>query len=230
MMKQSTANNFSIKEYRGLIQTAKASGYTFLTLEQFVMQGCPKKGIFILRHDLDKFPVSLHKIVEAEAQESVVSTIFIRVAGADYNPLGYTCTKNIQYAIECGCEIGLHTGCVEFAHINRLISINVLAAELSILRKIGYRIHGIAPHRDINYMYNTLPWLEENWDHLSIGCDLIYHAYEKKILDAAVYVAETMNPHLCWRNDPNEVIATGRSVYMLTHPHWWYDVHAFEDQ
>jgi hypothetical protein len=98
-----------------------------------------------------------------------------------------------------------------------------------------FDVVGLAPHRDINYSHNSLPWLEQNWDanikknRLLPGLE--YHAYEKRIMDSVTYVNEGLSPHLGWRdNKPEDVIKQDRSIYMLTHNHWWYDVHPFEHQ
>ena len=125
-------------------------------------------------------------------------------------------------------EIGLHSNFLEYAKINNLEPLDVFRNEMSILRTF-FNVTGVAPHRDINYMYNSLPYLEENWSSISKELKISYHAYEQKILSSTTYVNEGLNPHLCWRTlTPHDAIKTGRSIYMLTHPHWWYKQHPFE--
>lgn len=222
-------NTFSIDEYRRILRYARDHGYEFMTVRGFVEQGCPQKGALVLRHDLDKTPAALDRVLKAELAEGARSTVFFRVAGAEYNPIGYRCVEAMKFMQQHGFEAGLHSNCVEFAAINGLRPQDVLSVELTLLRSI-IDVVGVAPHRDINYMFNTLPWLEKNWSSLTLEHSLTYQSYEKRILDNVTYVAETFNPHLCWRNDPYEAMTSCRSVYMLTHPHWWYDQHAFEDQ
>lgn len=228
-MTEALQNGFSIDEYRSVLKHAKYHGYDVVTLRRFVELGCPNIGKLVLRHDLDRTPKSLERMLDAEVAEGVTSTVFFRCAGAEYNPLGYQCIASIKRMVKSGFEVGLHTNCVEFGTITDSDPNEVLRIELGALRQFA-DVVGIAPHRDINYMYNTLPWLERLWDAISSEHKLEYHSYEPRIIEATIYIAETFSPHLCWRNDPYAALETGRSVYMLTHPHWWYTTHAFEDQ
>jgi hypothetical protein len=222
-------NVFNMDYYRTIIREAQHHGYKFVTLREFVDLKCPDQGYFILRHDLDRQPMSLKPIIETEREMGVNSTLFVRLAGADYNLLSYPCFRAVKHAHDVGTEIGLHTNPVEFAAINDTVPWNVLSAELKLLRSFFSDIDGVAPHRDVNYMYNTLPWLDENWSSMAQTLQLKYHAYEKKILETVTYVNEGFDPHLCWRSiTPEQAMVTGKSIYMLTHPHWWFKDHAFE--
>jgi len=223
-------NVFSMDYYKSIIREAQRQGYKFVTLQEFVELGCPDIGYFIIRHDLDRQPQSLPPIIDAEHELGVRSTLFVRLAGADYNLLSYPCFKAVKYAVSIGTELGLHTNPVEFAAINGLKPWEVLRDELHLLRGFfNTSIVGVAPHRDINYMYNSLPWLDENWASNAQVLYLKYHAYEDRILKRVTYVNEGFDPHLCWRSvTPEQAMTTGKSIYMLTHPHWWFRDHAFE--
>ena len=51
--------------------------------------------------------------------------------------------------------------------------------------------------------------------------DILYDNFE--------YVNEGFNPHLSWRNkEPLDMINSNKNIYMLLHPHWWYQNHPFE--
>ena len=128
-----------------------------------------------------------------------------------------------------GHERGLHTNYVEFSKILNLNKNKILNNEINILKKF-FDVKGIAPHRDLNYCYNSLPDIELNWDSIKSDNQIEYHAYDSKILNNTVYINEGFNPHLCWRlHKPEEIIPTGDSIYLLTHNHWWYDDYPFED-
>lgn len=214
--------------YRSIVYEALHRRYRFVTLSEFVALGCPNEGHFIIRHDVDKTPIALAPIVEVERGCGVKSTVFIRVAGAEYNPLSYPAFKAFKDAEASGAEIGLHTGFYEYAQINGLDPMRVMKGELDLLRTF-FDIKGVAPHRDINYVHNSLPFLDKHWDTISSEMGFSYHAYEQRIREATTYVNEGFNPHLCWRGaTPHEAMETGESVYMLTHPHWWYQRHPFE--
>jgi len=228
-MQDMTPNNtFSITYYKTILHAALAQGYVFSSLREFVTLDCPDQKHFVIRHDLDKQPASLRPIIDAERELNVRSTVFVRVCGSEYNPLGYAGYCAIKHAVEAGAEIGLHSNFVEFATINDIPPERVLGAELTTLRGF-FNVHGISTHRDINYMYNSLPWLKKNWESIKDRLGLEYEAYEHRILSKLVYVNEGLNPHLCWRSTtPEQAIATGKSICLMTHPHWWYKDHAFE--
>jgi hypothetical protein len=222
-------NAFNMTTYRDIICRALVRSYKFVTLDEFVRLGCPDQIHFVLRHDVDKTPLALPPIIDVEAELGVKSTTYVRVAGAEYNPFSYPAMKAFQGAAKRGTEIGLHTSFFEYSQINGFDPLSVLKGELNVLRAF-FDIRGISPHRDINYTYNSLPFLETSWQ-LVAALGVFYHAYEKRIMDATTYVNEGFNPHLCWRStNPFEAIdkGNGRSIYMLTHPHWWFKDHPFE--
>lgn len=221
-------NAFNLAYYAQIIRDAQTAGYKFVTLREFVELGCPSEKHFVLRHDLDKLPRSLGPVIDVELEAGVRSTIFVRVAGAEYNPMGYACYEQLLRAEKAKFEIGLHTNFIEFAKITGVDPIFVLNSEIELL-KSQFDVVGIATHRDVNYMYNALPALDADWDDVKREFGVKYHAYEQRILTNVIYVNEGLNPHLCWRSvTPGEAIATGRSIYMLTHSHWWFKTHPFE--
>lgn len=227
-MEDSPNNFFNMSYYNDIIEHALACGYKFVTLREFVRLDCPNSKHFIIRHDVDRLPTSLNPITDVERRLGIQSTIFIRIAGADYNPFGYAAMAAFKRAARAGAEIGLHTAFVEYARICELVPNTILAGELAALRTF-FPVVGVATHRDINYMHNSLPHLEREWSVLRKDLCLEYQAYDKTIMDATTYVNEGFNPHLCWRSlTPHDAIDTGRSVYLLTHPHWWFKDHPFE--
>ena len=235
-------NFFSLSYYENIILSALDKDYKFMTLREYYDAGCPKEKCFIMRHDLDKLPSSLPAMLRVEEKHSVRSSIFVRVHG-DYNLFSPRVLLMIQEAQARGHEIGLHTNFMEFGRIVKRIrhkrswqdfdtfdeTHRVLTDELMAIRSHFKDIDSIACHRDINYTHNSLPWLVENWGKLKEEHDLHYEAYEDKIFESAVYVNEGLNPHLCWRDkDPEDVMKTGRSLYLLTHSHWWFEEHPHE--
>jgi hypothetical protein len=226
-MQQISNNNFSIDFLRSELKKAISLGYRFYTLQQFVDAGCPQEKAFVIRLDLDFKPQTLIPFIDLAKELNIIYTIFVRVAGP-YNIFWHPTSRCLTDAYEAGCEIGLHTTPVEWATIQKRDIKKTLMGELQALRAL-FPVRGIAPHRDINYMYNSLPWIHDNWTELSEELDLSYHSYEKRILDNVIYVNEGLSPHLCWRNlTPSQAVETGKSVCMLLHPHWWYVKHAFE--
>ena len=224
----SSYNFFNIKYYDKFISEAINEGYSFMTLKEFYTKKPENLKIFILRHDLDQKPHSLENMLNVERKYNIKSTIFVRPLGKEYNVYGYETFKMLINAQKEGYEIGLHTSFIEFSIINKLDPIKVMETELNILRNY-FDILGVTPHRDINYMYNSLPELEKNWSMIKNKFGLIYQGYDKLLFERFIYINEGFNPHLCWRNKtPEQAIKMKQSIYLNTHSHWWFKDHAFE--
>jgi len=223
-----SVNEFSLGYYASILDRARREGYNVGTLMGFLAAGSPASHFLILRHDVDHKPSTLVQLLDIERKAEVRSTNFVRVMGSEYNPFAYPIFRTLRDAQQDGFEIGLHSNFVEFATINGIEVRAVLAAEVATLRSF-FRVDGVSTHRDVNYAYNALPTLEQNWPTWKTELSLKYHAYERRILDATVYVNEGLNPHLGWRSHrPEDILSTGKSIYLLTHNHWWYRDHPFE--
>ena len=214
---------FSYKYYRQILQKAKEMNYDIFNLRDFVSKGSYSSRVLLLRHDLDKNPHSLAPMLAIEQELQVRSSIYVRVAGADYNPWGYALTQELVKLESMGFEIGLHTNYLEFSSYQGLSPLQVLKMEINSLRQF-YDVSSLSCHRDLNYVYNSLPHLESNWDQIKDEFDLAFHAYDKSLFGNLDYVNEGMDPHLCWRNSsPEEIMNQTKSFYLLTHNHWWYE-------
>tara|TARA_B110000003_G_scaffold263383_1_gene286989 strand:- start:431 stop:1126 length:696 start_codon:yes stop_codon:yes gene_type:complete len=226
-IKNPSSDLFSVKAYKAIIQNALENDYTFMTVKEFLEKGSPEKKVFILRHDFDKQPETCDIFIKAEREFNVRSTTYVRVANNDYNPFSYIVYPKLKRAEEEGFEIGLHSNFVEYSKFTGIPIEDVLTSEWNALSAF-FNLEGMSCHRDINYAYNSLPWVEEN-ELLLKQIGIKYQAYDKKILDSVLYVNEGLNPHLCWRSiSPQEAIKTGKSICFLTHNHWWYYKHPFE--
>ena len=221
-------NNFSYDYYKSFLKEARDAGYTFYTVGEFLAAGCPKEKAFVIRHDLDLKPASLPAQLRAEMDAGVRSTIYVRVTANDYNAFNYLTLPVLLQAQREGFEMGLHTNFMEVATINDLDPFEVLKFET---RAFGafFENKSFACHRDLNYIYNALPWVFENWEKIQNELGYEYQAYDKRIIDSVLYVNEGYHPHLCWRKlTPSEAITTGKSICLLTHPHLWWEKHPFE--
>lgn len=221
-------NTFSYEYYQTILQQAKTAGYTFYTVGQFLDAGCPSEKAFILRHDLDAKPASLPGLLRAEKQLGVRSTIYVRVMANDFNAFNYMTLPMLLQAKAEGFELGLHTNFLEFATITGLDPFEVLKFETNAFRAF-FDNKSLACHRDIHYTYNSLPWLQENWERVKAELGYEYEAYDERIMSSVLYVNEGYHPHLCWRNlTPEQAIETGKSICVMTHPHLWWETHPFE--
>ncbi|MDA9792193.1 hypothetical protein N9C15_00905 [Schleiferiaceae bacterium] len=222
------SNSFSAGAYKKIITSALDMGYVFMTVKEFLENGCPKEKVFILRHDFDKKPQNCDIFINVERELGVRSTTYVRVANNEYNPFSYIVYPKLKKAEEEGFEFGLHSNFLEYAKFTGMRTEDVLTREWKALSAF-FNIEGIACHRDINYTYNSLPWIEENSSFINdIG--IKYQAYDEKLMSSVLYVNEGLNPHLCWRTiTPEEAISTGKSICLLTHNHWWYYDFPFEE-
>jgi hypothetical protein len=223
--------DLTIERYKSIINLARENGYVFYTTQQFFDAGCPSKGAFLIRHDLDLKPKTLWPILDAERECNVRSTTYVRVTANEYNAFSYHVLPKLLEAERDGFEIGLHTNFVEFAKINNLDTFGVVKRETNMLRQF-FNVTGIAAHRDFNYIYNSLPWIRENWDLLSSpgeGCGFSYEAYDNRIEGGTTYVNDSFASHLHWKTSPYDAIKIGKSICFSTHPHWWYVNHPFEE-
>jgi hypothetical protein len=227
----SKSNPFNLDYYGSILVMAKQMGYKIMTVEDFWSASCPKTGALVLRHDVDVKPHTLEKMLDVERYHNCRSTLYVRICGAPYNFLNYPIYRVLSNAEHDGFRIGLHTNYVEFANINNLDPMNVLTTETNILKSVFPSVSSLAPHRDHDYVYNSLPHLEEHWTKIAPKLGYAFHAYDNCIKNATEYVNEGYELHLTWRNKaPDEAMKDGKSIYMLTHSHWWHKIHPFEDQ
>lgn len=231
MERLTSENIFTLKYYKNIIETALNRGYTFKTLQAFYEErsaGATERS-FVLRHDLDAVPSRLEQMIEVELECGVTSSVFVLVRAAHYNVFSHEIHRVLTRCIAHGIEIGLHSNFLETAMILEKEPIDILAAEANILCSEYESVSGIACHRTLDFMFNSLPYLQKNWSEIQQRTGLQYDAYCDTIISDSIYVNEGFNPHLGWRDvTPERAIETGNDIIMLTHPHWWHRAHIYE--
>lgn len=224
-----SANVFTIGNFRRLLEMGRAKGYQFVTLADYF---CGKHGrgpLFIIRHDLDDKPQRLVNILRCEKEFGVRSTVFVLLRTTNYNVFSHALWRILKEAEHDGFEIGLHSNFVETARILDEDPDVILKQEVDCLRSM-FRVQGIACHRTLDFMHNSLPYLQSNWTRLKSTLGIDYEAYDARLMREFQYVNEGFKAHLTWRNlSPEEAVATGENVYLLTHPHWWHSNDIYED-
>ena len=221
-------NKFSLEYYSEIINKAKKLGYVFCTVTDYFEKGCPKEKHMVIRHDVDIQPASVRQLFECEKDLQVTATYYVRVCGSPYNAFDYNLFNTFREAEACGFEIGLHTNPVEFAKLNSLDTLEVITSEYTMLSQF-FDVKSMACHRDMNYIYNSLPFVEENWDLIKNKTGLVCQAYDNVFFENSQYVNEGIHYFIGWRDKkPEDVLETGDSVYLMTHNHWWYKNHPFE--
>lgn len=224
-------NTFSVDYYTKILSLARDAGYIFPIMSEYYNRRMDfqDKKVALLRHDVDSKPHRAKIFLESEEEAGVTSTTFLLVHDVNYNSLSVTNLRLFSDAESKGFEIGLHTNFVETSLLLGEEPDRVLESELNILRSY-FNVRGVACHRNIDFMYNSLPYLVERWPAFKEKYVLGYQAYDPAFVTDMVFVNEGVNPHLGWRGQtPEDVISSGKSFCLSTHPHWWHRVHPFED-
>lgn len=206
--------NFSLKHYEECLDTAKKNGYVFLTFNEFAKKDEFEKSIF-MRHDIDfQLDVAL-KMAKLEHKHKIKSTYFVRICGL-YNPWNVKVFNILNEISELGHEIGLHYEPGFSKLYNRDINKD-LKASIQILESLFLRkIHSIAPHEPVRngHMKMDNSVLEE------LG--IKHQAYDKKFLESMKYISDSS----CrWREGCmcHFINKQTPTLYILTHPFWWFD-------
>lgn len=224
-------NKFSLEYYERIVESALAREYRFMTMREFVVErpDVHEEKIAVLRHDLDDRPSRLPGIVDVERRLGVRSTIFVLMHTDRYSLFSYNVLSMLRSIDSEGFEVGLHTNFVEVAQIVGCDPDMILTIEAQTL-KAYFDVAGVACHRNIDFMYNSLPYLQENWPRLQEALGFLYEAYDEDLFSDLVFVNEGFKPHIDWRNEvPESVIESEKSFCLSTHPHWWHRDHPFED-
>lgn len=224
-------NYFSADYYSSVIAAAKKVGYIFLTMAEYYSldKSARTEKIALLRHDVDSKPNRSKIFMQIERDLGVRSTFFVLLHDINYNALSVRNLRLFSVAEAEGFEIGLHTNFVETSALLGHDPDKLFEAEVNILRSY-FNVRGVACHRNIDSMYNSLPYLEAHWSALREKHALTYQAYEPQFVDDLTYISDGPTPHLGWRGKtPEDVISSGASICLSTHPHWWHRDHAFED-
>ncbi len=223
-------NFFSAEYYESILVKALDQGYTFLTMRDYFRNPALQVGkLAILRHDIDAKPLRTNIFFGVEQKLGVVSSNFLLVHDINYNPFAINVLKLFMAIEASGSEIGLHSNYLETAQILNVDPVELLGSEVRALRN-HFDITGVACHRNIDFMANSLPHLVENWSCVRERFQLEYQAYDDRLMGNFEFVNEGLNPHLSWRNrSPEEAICEGKNFCFSTHPHWWHRRYAFED-
>jgi len=217
--------DWTFKNYEKILSLGKKKGYSFLTCADYYQEKkagrkLPKK-IIIMRHDVDDRIGRIKGYLDAEKRQRVAATYFFRVH-AKYNLFSYRCYELLKRVREEGHEIGLHTEVLDFVFAHREKSEDILRREIAALEAVsGARIKGVAPHRDLSYHENSLPFVQK-FNLKKFG--LMYQSYDPLFTLDMEYVNESLNPHICWKSkSPEQAIGSFDKIYIMTHPRFWFN-------
>ena len=208
--------------YKEILRSFVARGYNSCTFSEYFNGPVEKrKKTLLLRVDVDERFDRIPVLLEAQQQLGLKATYFIHIH-ATFNLLFYDNYKIIKDLLNADCEIALHSNFVEFGKYFDEDPIRVIKREKAALEAVIDRpVLGHACHRDVNYIYNSLPYL------VAVGPEklgLLWNAYDPIFTsDNILYVNESLAPHLKWgKVTPEEAMATGKNICLMVHPHWWH--------
>jgi hypothetical protein len=209
--------------YRQILEAFAASGYQAMTFtEYWRMPAGERNRLLLLRCDVDERLDRVPVLLEPQNGLGLRATWFIHVH-ASYNAFSYDGYDIVKRIVASGGEVALHSNFVEFATLMGEEPGDVLRRERAILEAIcGRPVLGHACHRDMNYVYNSLPWLEACGGVQE--CGFLWEAYDPLFTtENILYVNEALVPrHLGWSVDPEGAAQTGQNVCLFVHPHWWH--------
>ena len=230
MNSENKANFFSKNYYQSILEYALDEKYEFFTYKDYFKEKLfnSKKKVALLRHDIDFKPHRAKIFFDVENKLNIKSSNYLLVHDNNYSFLNHKTLPIFMNAEKEGHEIGLHTNFFETSKILNFNPEKTLEKEISILRNF-FQIKGVACHRNIDYLYNSLPYLQRNWEKLASKNNLLYEAYDEQVMTKTIFINESTT-RTGWRNfTPEDVIKSGKNFSLSTHPHWWHREHPFED-
>ena len=232
--------DFTINNYRLLLQALMKENYSFYTYKDFV--NCSDTKSLVLRHDVDAAPGNSLRFAELQASKGIAGTYYFRMVPQSYDE---TIIKKI---VELGHEVGYHyetmdtcKGNVDKAYgefcrnleaFRKLTPINTISMHGSplsqydnraIWSKYDYKKLGILaePYFDINF--NELYYITDTgrrWDgHL-------YNVRDKATKQNPVTNPSFLNLRFRTTQDIIQAIEAGDfpSTAMINfHPQRWHD-------
>ena len=221
------SNDFTFEVYGDLLDTSLDTGYTHLTVREYLSAESLPERFIIHRHDVDRKPERAAEIARIEASRDIPSTYYIRDIEKTFRP------ELIEELEALGHEVGYHYEDVDRADGDLRVAHESFTNSLERFRKIctvdTVCMHGnpLTPH--VNYtMWEEGPRYD--------AYDLLGEAYLSIDFDDVVYFSDT---NRTWRDIPEptgekhvhatttedliDLVARRRfqRACVLTHPNRW---------
>lgn len=121
--------DFTLKAYRSYLEAIQKQGITFYLFRDLMQCHEQPKEFCLIRHDVDRKPMSALKMAKAEAEMGIQSTYYFRIKN-------HTFKKDIIQTIEnLGHEIGYHYETLSDANGNHEIALDLFKQNLLKLRE-----------------------------------------------------------------------------------------------
>lgn len=128
--------DFTLKTFKQLLLTLKASGYSFQSVHDFVVN--PLDKTVVLRHDSDIWPINDLRMATVENNLGIISTYYFRIP-ATFN---ITIISKIR---DLGHEIGYHYEDLATYNGNFNLAINSFSNNLKKMREL-YDVKTVSMH------------------------------------------------------------------------------------
>jgi hypothetical protein len=176
--------DFTVSQYKNLLQAIQSQGYTFQTYEAFVKS--PAKRPIVLRHDVDALPENSLRFARIQASMGIVGTYYFRIIPQSFNK------RIIREIVDLGHEIGYHYEtmdtckgkvdkayeefCSNLEKFNKIVSVKTISMHGSplsgfdnreIWKKYDYHKLGIIAEPYFNLNFNEVYYITDTgrrWD------------------------------------------------------------------
>ncbi|MFH1017405.1 MAG: hypothetical protein V1798_04375 [Pseudomonadota bacterium] len=205
----------SLSHYRRCLQDAKAAGYAFMRMADYVSKKDALEGtkLIVLRHDIDHFLPLAVNMAAIENELGISATYFLRLHAA-YNPFSFPNYGSIKKLQSMGHEIGLHHD-GDFASLFGEDGGEFFRRDKAVLENIlNSKVLGMSSHEP-----GKSAFLPGDDDLARLG--LAYQAYSGHFTKELKYISDSSSR---WREGCMcSFIKRGvPGLCILTHPIWWY--------
>jgi len=206
---QFALSRLSRELYIRFVEKAKARGFSFIHLRDFLDEAPLPERYIVLRHDVDFAPHHSLAMAELEHELGVTSTFHVLVDGHFYDALRPDVIRQLRRIRELGHEVGLHFSVASSVHENLG---DEVAFRMQILGAIiGETIRSFSQHDVVNAGFAKV---ELPAGH--VAC-----------VDASVAIREhdllyVSDSAMMWRKLTFEsALEENRNLCLLAHPHSW---------
>lgn len=229
--------DFTLTTYKKLLQDLLTNGYSFQTLQDFILR--PENKVVILRHDVDAHPQNSLRFARIQSSNRIEGTYFFRAVPQSFDE------AIIREIASLGHEIGYHYECVTTCNGNLEDAFDDFQKNLTKLRTLApvatICMHGCPGYRwgnkDIwrTYDYRKFgilgePYLDLDFDRLLYLTDTgrRWDGWKVSIRDKVAQQTDWINRGLVFRTTWDIIRAANagklpEQMMMTFHPQRWTD-------
>jgi len=221
-------NDFTFKKYSVLCNELINSGYSILTVREY-LSNRPEKDYAILRHDVDTKPHRALRMAQLEHNLGISSTYYFRHTPEIFNP------QIIKEVADLGHEIGYHYEVLSKTQGDYAKAITLFKKELNDLKEITgiftICMHGspLSPYdnRDLWNVYDFRDYGISGEAYLSMDTDMYYCSDTGLRWDRKHKVRDHLQGNREFdAKTTDDIISAIRlrqvpSLYLLVHPGNW---------